>query len=182
MLEHRDLSARLAIITETHLRGPRARPTLQDAEKGRAAIYVSSLVLVEICDAAQRGLIQLEGGSAIWAAGLFSTGSFLTVDLSIEIVLRAEELRAIPERTDRLIAATASFVTAFEHFGGCTARLAYDNLITAVKNFACDKRPCACDKRPFACDKPPFASHAGQWQHVYSVENKSRRLAFILQL
>lgn len=66
--------------------------------------------MVEAFEAARRGVVALEGGASAWAQGLFSTGSFFPVDLTMEIVLKAEELYAIPERGDRLIAATAAFL------------------------------------------------------------------------
>lgn len=88
--------------------GSRARRIYEDAEAGNAAIYVPTLVLVELFEAARRGVIAPSGGVRTWVEGLFSTGSFFSVDLTSEIVLRAEDLYAIPERGDRLIAATAA--------------------------------------------------------------------------
>lgn len=88
--------------------GRRAKQIYESAEAGRAAIYVPSVAVVEVFEAARRGVVTLEGGSSTWAQGLFSTGSFFPVDLTMEIVLKAEELYAIPERGDRLIAATAA--------------------------------------------------------------------------
>lgn len=87
--------------------GRRAKRVYESAEAGRAAIYVPNVAVVEVFEAARRGVVTLEGGSSAWAHGLFSTGSFFPVDLTMEIVLKAEELYAIPERGDRLIAATA---------------------------------------------------------------------------
>lgn len=88
--------------------GPRARRIFEDADAGRASIYVPTLALVEVGEAAQNGRISLYGGFTRWCSEVFSTRSFFTVDLTREIVLRAEELYAIPERGDRLIAATAA--------------------------------------------------------------------------
>lgn len=42
-----------------------------------------------------------------WIASLASAMSFFVVDLSREIVRRSHELYALPDRGDRLIAATA---------------------------------------------------------------------------
>lgn len=88
--------------------GPGARSLFQRAEAGRASIYVPTLALVEIGENARRGRISLRTGLADWVSGLFGTGSFFPVDLTLEVVLRAEELYSIPERGDRLIAATAA--------------------------------------------------------------------------
>lgn len=49
-----------------------------------------------------------EGGFTRWAERLLASTTFLVADLTAEIVLHAETLYAISERTDRLIAATAS--------------------------------------------------------------------------
>lgn len=87
--------------------GAGARRVYRAAEEGRAAIYVPALVLVEVLEAARRGLITLAGGVEVWAEGLFSSGSFFPADLTADIVLAGERLYAIPERGDRLIAATA---------------------------------------------------------------------------
>lgn len=88
--------------------GTRARRLFKDAEEGRAAIYVPTIVLVEVLEAARAGLIRLQHGPIAWTRGLFSTGHFLPVELTVAVVLRAEELYGIPERSDRLIAATAA--------------------------------------------------------------------------
>jgi PIN domain nuclease of toxin-antitoxin system len=87
--------------------GAEARKVYASADAGRAAIYVPTLVLVEIAEAARRGSIRLPETLPRWIAGLFSSGGFFPVDLTPAIVLRAEELYEIPERGDRLIAATA---------------------------------------------------------------------------
>lgn len=88
--------------------GPHARRIFAAAEKGDAVIYVPAIVVVEIFEAARRGVIELAGGAAIWAGQLFSSGGFFPADLTLDVVLRAESLYAIPERGDRLIAATAA--------------------------------------------------------------------------
>jgi len=88
--------------------GPEARKVYASAEEGRAAIYVPTLVLAEISEAARRGSIRFPGGFPHWVGRLFSSGGFLPVDLTLNIVLRADELYEIPERGDRLIAATAA--------------------------------------------------------------------------
>jgi PIN domain nuclease of toxin-antitoxin system len=88
--------------------GRGARRVYENVGAGRAAVYVPTLVLVEIGDLARRGILRLTGGMAGWTRGLLGTGRFFAADLTVEIVLRAETLYGIPERTDRLIAATAA--------------------------------------------------------------------------
>lgn len=88
--------------------GRRARGLFARAESGQATIYVPSLVLVEIAEAVRRGVIVCEGGFSRWAERLLASGHFPSADLSADVVLEAEALYAIPERGDRLIAATAA--------------------------------------------------------------------------
>ena len=86
----------------------RARALFQRADKGQATIYVPTLVLVDVAEAIRRGVIRCEGGFRRWAGRLLATGHFVAADLTADIVLEAEALYAIPERGDRLIAATAA--------------------------------------------------------------------------
>lgn len=88
--------------------GPKARKLFEQADRGKAAIHIPVLVLVEVFEAARSGIVRLEHGAAVWAERLFSSGSFFPVDLTVDIALRAEDLYGIPERGDRLIAATAA--------------------------------------------------------------------------
>jgi len=88
--------------------GPVARKIFDDADHGRAVIYVPVQVLVEAGEAIRDGEMRFEDTLTSWAAKLFSSPHFFPVDLTVEIVLRAEELYTIPERGDRLIAATAA--------------------------------------------------------------------------
>lgn len=88
--------------------GSSARSLFERAEDGRASIYVPTLALVELGENARRGKVSLQQGVSEWTPALFGMGSFFPVDLTVEIVLRAEELYSIPERGDRLIAATAA--------------------------------------------------------------------------
>lgn len=67
------------------------------------------MALVEVAEAVYRGRVELPEGLARWAAALLTSGSFVFVDLTWEIVLVAEGLYRIRERGDRLIAATAIF-------------------------------------------------------------------------
>jgi PIN domain nuclease of toxin-antitoxin system len=87
--------------------GRAARALFAKAERGRATIYVPALVLVEIAEAFRRGGLRRDGGFARWARQLFSSGFFVPADLTSAVIMEAEALYAIPERGDRLIAATA---------------------------------------------------------------------------
>lgn len=87
--------------------GRAARALLARAERGQATIYVPALVLVEIAEAFRRGVLRHDGGFTRWAKQLLASGRFVAADLTPAVVLEAEALYAIPERGDRLIAATA---------------------------------------------------------------------------
>jgi PIN domain nuclease of toxin-antitoxin system len=86
--------------------GRTARAIFARADRGTASIYVPALALVEIGEAVRRGL-PIEGGFTRWARALLASGKFVFADLTIDVVVEAEALYAIPERGDRLIAATA---------------------------------------------------------------------------
>lgn len=88
--------------------GPAARRVFDAVDEGTALIYVPALVLVEVGEAAATGQLALPGHFEDWVDRLLTSGRFLAVDLSWEIIRRAERLRSIPERGDRLIAATAA--------------------------------------------------------------------------
>jgi PIN domain nuclease of toxin-antitoxin system len=88
--------------------GKAARGLFERADRGEAAVYVPVLVLVELLEANRRGTIRLPGGGEDWVRRLADSGAWFPVDLSVGIVLRAERLHSIPERGDRLIAATAA--------------------------------------------------------------------------
>jgi PIN domain nuclease of toxin-antitoxin system len=94
----------------TNKLGRRARTVFEAADAGRAAIYVPTIALVEVLEASRAGIVELAGGSEAWVQALLSTASFFPVALSVDILLKAEELYAIPERSDRLIAATAALL------------------------------------------------------------------------
>lgn len=88
--------------------GANARDFFDLVKEGRAAVYVPTITLVELLEAEHRGDVELVGGGEAWARGLLGSGSFFEAPLTAEIVLRAQELYSIPERGDRLIAATAA--------------------------------------------------------------------------
>ena len=87
--------------------GKKAAAFLDRVDAGEAAAWIPSIALVELLEAAHRGVIRLEGGSEAWVSGLLASGSFFVADLTAAVALRADALYEIPERGDRLIAATA---------------------------------------------------------------------------
>jgi PIN domain nuclease of toxin-antitoxin system len=87
--------------------GKRASRFFADADRGRAVVYVPTIALVEIAEAHRRGVIHLSDGFSVWCRRLLTSGSFFPAELTVDIVLGAEELYSIRERGDRLIAATA---------------------------------------------------------------------------
>jgi PIN domain nuclease of toxin-antitoxin system len=87
--------------------GRAARTLFARAERGEATIYVPTFVLVEIAEAIRRGGLRFDGGFSRWARALLGSGGFVAADLTADVVLEADGLYAIRERSDRLIAATA---------------------------------------------------------------------------
>lgn len=87
--------------------GRRAREMFARVEQGRASIYVPVMCLVEVSEAFRRGALRADVPFTRWSGQLLESGRFVAADLTMEIVEEAESLYAIPERTDRLIAATA---------------------------------------------------------------------------
>jgi PIN domain nuclease of toxin-antitoxin system len=87
--------------------GRRARELYRRADAGKALIYVPAVVCVELSEVVWSGRIRLDPGFTQWCRALLSSGHFLAADLTLEIVLCADGLYAVPERGDRLIAATA---------------------------------------------------------------------------
>lgn len=87
--------------------GRQARSVLERADAGSAAVYVPSIALVDLFEAEQRGRIRFPDGASAWLDGLLASPGFLVADLTVDVALRSRTLFAIPERGDRLIAATA---------------------------------------------------------------------------
>lgn len=87
--------------------GRNARRVFEQVVAGDGAIFVPALVMAELSEAMHDGDWIVSGGFAQWGDRLFSSGRFFHADLTWRIVQRAEELFGIPERGDRLIAATA---------------------------------------------------------------------------
>lgn len=89
--------------------GRSARAFFEQVDVGKAVAYVPSIVLVELGEAMQRGAVALDEPFATFVQRLDGTPSrYRVAPLSAEIVVQAHTLYAIPERGDRLIAATAS--------------------------------------------------------------------------
>lgn len=103
-----DSHALIWYATKRHRKlGRKAKKHFERADAGGAAIYIPTMALVEVGEASRRGVIELQGGFATWCDRLLSSPYFIALDLSLDVVLKAEELYAIKERGDRLIAATA---------------------------------------------------------------------------
>jgi PIN domain nuclease of toxin-antitoxin system len=107
------------VVTDTHALiwyaqgrsnrlGSRARRVFERCDAGQAVVYLPILVLAELSEAVRSGRVALPAPFTLWATHLLATGRFFAVDLSWEILSLAEEFYAIPERGDRLIAATAA--------------------------------------------------------------------------
>jgi PIN domain nuclease of toxin-antitoxin system len=90
--------------------GSKARGLFERADSAGAAVYIPSIALVQIAEASHRGIVHLSSGFATWCRKLLSSPHFISVDLGVEVVMKAEELYAIPERGGRLIAATAALL------------------------------------------------------------------------
>jgi PIN domain nuclease of toxin-antitoxin system len=89
--------------------GRRARQFFQRVDAGRAVLCVPAVALVELSEAMQLGRVSLGEPFAAFVARLAGTpGRYQVVPLTAEIVARSHDLFAIPERGDRLIAATAA--------------------------------------------------------------------------
>ncbi len=105
-------------VTETHALiwaidgnrkrlGKSARRLFDRADAGKGAIYVPTLVLVELGEACHMGRVNLSLPFEEWGRAAFSSGKYHEAHLTAEIVYLAHALFAIAERGDRLIAATA---------------------------------------------------------------------------
>ncbi len=90
--------------------GRDARRFYERVDAGRAVLYVPTMALVEIGEAHRAGAIAFAGGMSFeeWGEQLLGSGRFIATDLTWDIVARAQQLFSIPERGDRLIAATAA--------------------------------------------------------------------------
>ncbi len=93
---------------QTKKLGRDGRRLFEAAQSGAATIHVPTLALVELGYELYRGRLSAGGTLRSWIDRLFVSGGFVPAGLKTKVVLRAETLHAIPERTDRLIAATAA--------------------------------------------------------------------------
>ncbi len=97
-----------ALTGRTKKLGKKARAFFNDVDAGRASVYVPTIVLVEVSGAVRARRLSLGQSVKGWARGMLSSGQFIEAPLTVGVVFRAEELYGIPERGDRLIAATAA--------------------------------------------------------------------------
>ena len=88
--------------------GRRARRIFESADERRATVYVPSVVLVEVSELSRAGRVALPMPFDRWVEELSKSGSYIILDLTADVVARAHGLFDIPERGDRLIAATAA--------------------------------------------------------------------------
>ena len=87
--------------------GRGARAVFERADRGDAVIYIPALVLVEMAEAMRRGVLRADEGFSRWSERLLDGRRFIAADLTAAVVREADGLYSIPERGDRLIAATA---------------------------------------------------------------------------
>jgi PIN domain nuclease of toxin-antitoxin system len=88
--------------------GADARRLLQRADAGTGAVFVPTVVLIEVLEAERTGRLKLPAGPSAWLEGITASSSFPVAELTVDVVRRAQTLYSIPERGDRLIAATAA--------------------------------------------------------------------------
>ncbi len=87
--------------------GPRARDHFERTDRREAAIYVPTFVLAEVGELVHLGRVQLSRPFAEWLDDLLGSKVYIPADLTADVVRSAQNLFGIPERGDRLIAATA---------------------------------------------------------------------------
>jgi len=87
--------------------GKQARRMFEQADRGECAIYIPAIALVELSEACHRGVVTLDKPFEEWARTALASGAYLEAPLTGDAVYAAQRLYAIPERGDRLIAATA---------------------------------------------------------------------------
>lgn len=89
--------------------GRQADAFFDRVDEGKAVVCIPAMALVELHEAVAYGGLVLPGSFPDFVRHLQVTPSrYQVVDLTPEIVLLAHELLRIPERGDRLIAATAA--------------------------------------------------------------------------
>jgi PIN domain nuclease of toxin-antitoxin system len=87
--------------------GTRARRLFDDADEGKCAIYIPAQALAELGEACHSNRVILHLPFEEWARAAFASDKYHEAELTAEIVYAAQRLYSIPERGDRLIAATA---------------------------------------------------------------------------
>jgi PIN domain nuclease of toxin-antitoxin system len=105
-----DTHALIWWITDQRRRLGRAANHFFDrVDDGKAVVCVPTVTLVELSEAVHYGDVSLDEPLPAFLERLTLTPSrYRVIDLTAEIVTRAHELFSIPERGDRLIAATAA--------------------------------------------------------------------------
>ena len=89
--------------------GRRAQVFFDRVDEGDAVACIPAVALVELGETMQRGAFTLDEPFAAFITRLDGTPSrYQVISLTTAIVIRAHELYRIPERGDRLIAATAA--------------------------------------------------------------------------
>lgn len=88
--------------------GRKALEFFRAADERRALVHVPTTVLMEVSEALRAGRLELETPFAAWIEALFAAGPYLAAPLEVAVVTKSHDLFAIPERGDRLIAATAA--------------------------------------------------------------------------
>lgn len=88
--------------------GKAARRLFERAEAGQCSIYIPTTALVELGEAYHKGAAPSGVSFEAWARAAFASGKYHEAALTAEIVYAAQRLYSIPERGDRLIAATAA--------------------------------------------------------------------------
>jgi PIN domain nuclease of toxin-antitoxin system len=97
------------ITNQSRLLCRKAARFFSRVDGGAAVVCIPSLVLVELDEAVVYGDVVLDEPFSDFVDRLVLTPSrYQVVDLTPEVVVRAHGLFAIPERGDRLIAATAA--------------------------------------------------------------------------
>jgi len=87
--------------------GSKARTHFERTDRREAAIYIPTFVLAEVGELIHLGRVQLPRPFDAWLDDLLGSKVYIPAPLTPDVVRRAQQLFAIPERGDRLIAATA---------------------------------------------------------------------------
>jgi PIN domain nuclease of toxin-antitoxin system len=88
--------------------GRRARRFLEEVDDGKRRLIIPSIALVEIGEAVHRARVRFPGRTFTeWMAELSASPVHEIAPLTAAVVIAADQLHAIQERGDRLIAATA---------------------------------------------------------------------------